>query len=70
VYEVFEVDRGRPARTFPAVMPVFRLDRIYARGLSVASTEVHYAYPLARLSDHAALGATFELERGSRVAKR
>ena len=25
--------RGRPARTFPSVLPVFRLDRIYARGL-------------------------------------
>ena len=32
VVEVFEAVRGRPARTFPSVMPVFRLDRIYARG--------------------------------------
>jgi len=31
--------------------------------LTVVDTDVHYAYPLARLSDHAALGATFELER-------
>ena len=44
-------------------MPVFRLDRIYARGLRVIGTDVHYAYPLARLSDHAALAATFELAR-------
>ena len=61
VVEVFEAARGRPARTFPAMMPMFRLDRIYARGLNVLSADVHYAYPLARLSDHAALAATFEI---------
>jgi endonuclease/exonuclease/phosphatase family metal-dependent hydrolase len=70
VIEVFEAARGRPARTFPAVLPVFRLDRIYARGLTVVGTEVHYAYPLARLSDHAALGTVFELERSPRGAAR
>ena len=64
VVEVFEAARGRPARTFPAVMPMFRLDRIYARGLKVVTADVHYAYPTARLSDHAALAATFELARG------
>ena len=61
--EVFEAARGKPARTFPSVLPVFRLDRIYARGLRVVETGVHYAYPLARLSDHSALAATFELVR-------
>lgn len=63
VVEVFEAARGRPARTFPSVLPVFRLDRIYARGLKVIAADVHYAYPLARVSDHAALAATFELGR-------
>ena len=63
VFEVFSAARGRPARTFPSVLPVFRLDRIYARGLNIVDTDVHYAYPLARLSDHAALAATFDLER-------
>jgi len=61
--EVFESDRGRPARTFPSLLPMFQLDRIYARGLDVVTTDVHYAYPYARLSDHAALAATFELDR-------
>ena len=70
VIEVFEAARGRPARTFPAVMPMFRLDRIYARGLRIVSTGVHYAYPLARLSDHAALAATFELERSQPARRR
>ncbi len=61
VVEVFEEVTGRPARTFPSVMPVFQLDRIYARGLSVIDAGVHYAYPGNRMSDHAALAATFEL---------
>jgi endonuclease/exonuclease/phosphatase family metal-dependent hydrolase len=61
VVEVFEAVRGRPARTFPSVLPVFRLDRIYARGLSIVDAHVHYAYPHGRISDHAALAATFDL---------
>ncbi|MEO8305447.1 MAG: endonuclease/exonuclease/phosphatase family protein [Betaproteobacteria bacterium] len=61
VVEVFEAVRGRPARTFPSVMPLFRLDRIYARGLSIVDAHVHYAYPGGRISDHAALAATFDL---------
>jgi endonuclease/exonuclease/phosphatase family metal-dependent hydrolase len=63
VVEVFAAARGQPARTFPSVLPMFRLDRIYARGLRVVTADVHYAYPVARMSDHAALAATFELER-------
>jgi endonuclease/exonuclease/phosphatase family metal-dependent hydrolase len=70
VVEVFAAARGRPARTFPAVLPVFRLDRIYARGLRVIATDIHYAYPLARLSDHAALAATFELGRARSTSAR
>jgi endonuclease/exonuclease/phosphatase family metal-dependent hydrolase len=60
VVEVFEAVRGRPARTFPSVLPMFRLDRIYARGLTIDDAHVHYAFPSARLSDHAALAATFD----------
>ncbi len=60
VGEVFQEFRGRPARTFPSVLPVFRLDRIYARGLRIVDARVHYAFPSARMSDHAALAATFE----------
>ena len=60
VVEVFAAVRGRPARTFPSVLPVFRLDRIYARGLAIVDAHVHYAFPSGRISDHAALAATFE----------
>lgn len=66
VDEVFEAVKGRPARTFPSVLPVFRLDRIYARGLGIVDARVHYAFPAARLSDHAALVATFELRDRAR----
>ncbi len=61
VEEVFQEVRGRPARTFPSVLPVFRLDRIYSRGLRIVDARVHYAFPAARMSDHAALAATFEI---------
>jgi endonuclease/exonuclease/phosphatase family metal-dependent hydrolase len=33
--EVFGGAAGRPARSFPAGIPVFRLDRIYVRGFAV-----------------------------------
>jgi endonuclease/exonuclease/phosphatase family metal-dependent hydrolase len=66
VVDVFREYRGRAARTFPALLPVFHLDRIYARGLTIVDARVHYAYPGTRLSDHAALAATFELRRKRR----
>ena len=61
VVEVFQAVKGRSARTFPSVMPVFRLDRIYSRGLKIVDAHVHCAFPAAKISDHAALAATFEL---------
>jgi endonuclease/exonuclease/phosphatase family metal-dependent hydrolase len=59
--EVFGAVRGRPARTFPSMLPVFRLDRIYARGLRIVDVHVHYTTRGVRMSDHAALAATFEI---------
>lgn len=56
--EVFEQTTGRPARSFPAAMPVLRLDRIYVRGFLVREALVHRGRPWSRLSDHAALSAT------------
>jgi endonuclease/exonuclease/phosphatase family metal-dependent hydrolase len=55
--EVFCGASGRPARSFPAGLPLFRLDRIYVRGFSVERAEVHYGLPWSRISDHAALSA-------------
>ena len=58
VREAFEHRYGRPARSFPAALPVFQLDRIYVRGFNVKQARVHHGYPWTRISDHAALSAT------------
>jgi endonuclease/exonuclease/phosphatase family metal-dependent hydrolase len=55
--EVFESAHGRPARSFPAAMPMFTLDRIYVRGFGVASAHVLHGSAWRRLSDHAPLTA-------------
>jgi endonuclease/exonuclease/phosphatase family metal-dependent hydrolase len=68
--EVFGEVKGRPARTFPSMLPVFRLDRIYARGLTIVDARVHYATRGARMSDHAALAATFEVVAAGTATKR
>lgn len=59
--EAFGTGRGRPARSFPSRLPVFRLDRIYVRGFDVRDAQVHFGPPWSQLSDHAALTAELEL---------
>jgi endonuclease/exonuclease/phosphatase family metal-dependent hydrolase len=46
-----------PGRSYPAKLPVLRLDRIYVRGFSVKRAEVHFGAPWSKISDHAALSA-------------
>lgn len=58
LHEVFEVTRGFPASSFPAALPLFKLDRIYVRGFRVRRASVHHGPPWSRISDHAALSAT------------
>lgn len=48
---------GRPVKSFPAALPLFRLDRIYVRGFHVESCAVHFGPPWSTISDHAALSA-------------
>jgi endonuclease/exonuclease/phosphatase family metal-dependent hydrolase len=55
--EVFTTGGARPSRSFPAALPLFRLDRIYLRGLAVAATALHSGSPWSTISDHAALSA-------------
>jgi endonuclease/exonuclease/phosphatase family metal-dependent hydrolase len=55
--EVFEATSGKPARSFPSLFPLFRLDRIYVRGFHVQQARVHGGAQFARVSDHAALSA-------------
>lgn len=60
LHEVFELAEGRSARSFPAALPIFRLDRIYVRGFRVQRTHVHHGPAWARISDHAVLTTTLE----------
>jgi endonuclease/exonuclease/phosphatase family metal-dependent hydrolase len=50
-----------PPRTFPAVFPWFRLDRIYQRGFAVRSARVLRGREWSRLSDHSPLLAELDL---------
>jgi endonuclease/exonuclease/phosphatase family metal-dependent hydrolase len=48
---------GRHARTFPSIMPLLRLDRIYVRGFEVLQARPHRGVPWRLLSDHLAISA-------------
>jgi len=50
-----------PARTFPAALPWFRLDRIYVRGFHVEGAQVMHGTLWAKLSDHAPIVAALKL---------
>lgn len=55
--EVFETAHGHPAKSFPAALPLFSLDRIYVRGFDVTEAHVLHGQHWRGLSDHAALTA-------------
>lgn len=59
--EVFIQANGHPARTFPARLPVLRLDRIYVRNAIGHAPVVLPNKPWSHLSDHAPLAAEIEL---------
>ncbi len=61
LHEVFERANGRPARTFPARMPLLPLDRIYVRNASSHAPVVMPSRPWSHLSDHAPLAAVIEI---------
>ena len=56
--EAFEHHLGKPARSFPAWLPMLRMDRIYVRGFKVQQAEVHAGMHFLKMSDHAILSAT------------
>jgi endonuclease/exonuclease/phosphatase family metal-dependent hydrolase len=58
LHEVFDASHGKLARSFPAGLPLLRMDRIYVRGLDIRHSEV---FAWRRISDHAALSATLVL---------
>ena len=59
ITEVFKSHSGKYARSFPAWMPVFKMDRIYSRGLGITSTRQLKGKHWRRLSDHTPLLAEF-----------
>ena len=59
--EVFAGSDGNPGRSFPARLPMLRLDRIYVRGFSVQQAQVHVGGSWSKISDHAALSAQLAL---------
>jgi endonuclease/exonuclease/phosphatase family metal-dependent hydrolase len=61
IFEVFEKKEGRPAKSYPAQMPLFTLDRIYVRDMHVLTVQRHVGAPWSKLSDHVALAAKLEL---------
>ncbi|MEW5864558.1 MAG: endonuclease/exonuclease/phosphatase family protein [Pseudomonadota bacterium] len=63
--EVSFVARGRHARTFPSLLPLLRLDRIYVRGFDVLASRVHRGAPWSLLSDHLAVSAEIRLAQGA-----
>ncbi|MEI8162469.1 MAG: endonuclease/exonuclease/phosphatase family protein [Betaproteobacteria bacterium] len=59
--EVFAGSSRRPSRSYPAALPLFRLDRIYQRGMNLIDTQVHAGQPWSAISDHAALSARLQM---------
>ena len=51
------VHHGRALATYPSVLPLLRLDRIYVRGFRIAGAQVHRGRPWSMLSDHLAVSA-------------
>ena len=61
LHDVFVQAYGKPARTFPARLPLLRLDRIYVRNAIGHAPVVLPSQPWSHLSDHAPLAAEIEL---------
>lgn len=61
--EVFQKTHSAPPKTFPAVFPLLRLDRIYVRGTEAWTPHVLPSKPWSKLSDHLPLLAEIEILR-------
>ncbi len=59
--EVMSELLGKPAKTYPSRLPLFRMDRIYFRNLALQEARVLAGGTWQRLSDHRALYASFSL---------
>lgn len=63
--DVYVAVEGKFARTFPALLPVLPLDRIYIRGAEALGASILSRGIWSTLSDHAALYAELMLNRGN-----
>jgi endonuclease/exonuclease/phosphatase family metal-dependent hydrolase len=61
LHEVFVLANGQAARTFPARLPLLRLDRIYVRNAFGHAPVVLPSHPWSHLSDHAPLAAEIKI---------
>lgn len=61
VEEAFVAVEGKHARSFPALKPALRVDRVYFRGMKVQEVACLQGKPWRTLSDHLPLFARFEL---------
>lgn len=62
IEEAFNQVNGHYARTFPAIRPALRVDRIYYRGLNIRDVICMSGKPWRTLSDHLPLCARFEFD--------
>lgn len=70
VSEALSQARGKPARTFPAVLPCLRMDRIYYRNLSLRQADCMSGPTWRRLSDHCPILAEFDVPEDYDLAPR
>ena len=61
ITEVFKSNHGVYAKSFPAWMPMLKMDRIYSRGLTLHATRQMKGSHWRKLSDHTPLLAEFRL---------
>ena len=59
VEEAHHLLHGRYARTFPSLIPLLCLDRVYFRGLKPSASRVLTGHPWSRMSDHAPMVVEF-----------
>lgn len=61
MHEAHEWHHGKPARSFPARLPLLHLDRIYVRGLHIQHAALLQGPPWDTISDHSPLTARLHL---------
>ncbi len=61
IAEAFVAVEGQHARSFPAIRPALRVDRVYFRGMEVQEVACFQGKPWRMLSDHLPLYARFTL---------